>query len=143
MADRTVGILLLLGAAAYAWAASRLEVGFFADTVGPKPFPYIIGAGMALSSLYLILRPDPNPSLPGRSFWLPFSVVLVSLIAYAYLLVPLGFIVATSLEMILLSLIFGAKPLQAALGGISFSVLIYLLFTQGLSVPLPVGKIFG
>jgi putative tricarboxylic transport membrane protein len=143
MADRIVGLLLFFGAVAYAWMASRLEVGFFADTVGPKPFPYIIGAGMALSSLYLMLRPDPSPSWPGRSFWLPFALVLLSLVAYAYLLVPLGFIIATSLEMILLSLIFGAKPLQAALGGMGFSGLIYLLFTYGLGVPLPVGKIFG
>jgi putative tricarboxylic transport membrane protein len=98
---------------------------------------------MALSSLYLILRPDPSPSWPGRGFWLPFGLVLLSLVAYAYLLVPLGFMLATSLEMILLSLIFGAKPLQAAIGSISFSVIVYVLFTQALSVPLPTGKIFG
>lgn len=63
--------------------------------------------------------------------------------AYAYLLVPLGFIVTTALEMTLLSMLFGAKPRQAAVGGLSFSVLVYLLFTQVLGVPLPVGRIFG
>lgn len=143
MADRIVGIFLLLVSIGYAWMASQLQVGFLSDPVGPKTFPYIIAALVGLSSLYLIIKPDPNPKWPESKFWLPFALVLVSLVAYAYLIVPLGFIVTTTLEMTLLSVLFGARPLQGLLSAAAFSLVVYFLFTQGLSVTLPVGKIFG
>ncbi|HEU4741283.1 MAG TPA: tripartite tricarboxylate transporter TctB family protein [Meiothermus sp.] len=143
MSDRILGLVLLILSAAYALGARAMEVGFLSDPVGPRTFPYLIAAILGISSLWLILRPDPEPEWPGRSFWIPLGLVLLSLVAYAYLLVPLGFIITTALEMTLLSLLFGAKPGQAAAGGLSFSVLVYLLFTQALSVPLPVGRIFG
>lgn len=143
MSDRILGLILLILSAAYAIGARAMEVGFLSDPVGPRTFPYLIAAIMGASSLWLILRPDPEPAWPSRGFWVPFGLALLSLVAYAYLLVPLGFIVTTALEMTLLSMLFGAKPRQAAVGGLSFSVLVYLLFTQVLGVPLPVGRIFG
>lgn len=98
---------------------------------------------MGASALWLILKPDPNPNWPKRGFWLPFALILLSIVAYACLVVPLGFILATTLEMTLLLVLFGARWWQGLGGALAFTLTIYLLFTQALGVPLPPGRIFG
>lgn len=143
MSDRILGAFLLVVALGYAWITSSFQVGFISDPLGPKPFPYGIAAGLALSSLWLLLKPDPNPAWPTRGFWITFWAVLLSLVAYAYLIVPLGFVLTTTLEMTALSALFGARWVYGLLGGLAFSVAVYLLFTQALNVPLPIGRIFG
>ena len=143
MTDRIVGSLVLLTTLGYVVMASQMQVGFMSDPVGPKVFPYIIAAVMAVGGLYMLIRPDPNPKWPEAKFWLPFTGVLLSLVAYAYLIVPLGFILTTTLEMTLLSLLFGARWWQGLASGAAFSLVIYWLFTQALSVPLPAGKVWG
>ncbi len=143
MADRMVGALVLLLAMGYALVASSMQVGFLSDPLGPRPFPYIIATLMGLSALWLLLKPDPNPSWPERGFWLPFGLVLASLVAYAYLIVPLGFILTTTLEMTLLSVLFGARWWQGLGGALAFTLVVYFLFTEGLGVTLPAGRIFG
>ncbi|MDX2005727.1 MAG: tripartite tricarboxylate transporter TctB family protein [Meiothermus sp.] len=143
MADRIVGALILMLAIGYAVVGSRMVGGFLSDPLGPRPFPYLIATLMGLSALWLLARPDPNPSWPKKEFWLSFGLVLVSLVAYAYLIVPLGFIITTTLEMTLLSVLFGARWWQGLGGGLAFTLSIYFLFTQGLGVTLPTGRIFG
>jgi len=64
-------------------------------------------------------------------------------VAYAYLVVPLGFILTTTLEMTLLSLLFGARWWQGLLGALAFTLAVYFLFTEALGVTLPVGRVFG
>ncbi len=143
MADRIVGSLVLLLAIGYALIAASMQVGFLSDPLGPRPFPFIIAVLTGVSSLWLLLRPDPNPTWPERSFWLPFGLVLLSLVVYAYLIVPLGFILTTTLEMTLLSVLFGARWWQGLSAALAFTLVVYLLFTQGLGVTLPPGRIFG
>jgi putative tricarboxylic transport membrane protein len=136
-------MLVLLLAVGYALVASRMQVGFLSDPLGPRPFPYIIATLMSLSALWLLFKPDPNPTWPEPRFWLSFSLVLASLVAYAYLIVPLGFILTTTLEMTLLSVLFGARWWQGLGGALAFTLAVYFLFTEGLGVPLPAGRIFG
>lgn len=143
MTDRIVGSLVLLTTLGYVLMASQMQVGFMSDPVGPKVFPYIIAGVMAVGGLYMLIRPDPNPQWPEAKFWLPFAGVLLSLVAYAYLIVPLGFMLTTTLEMTLLSLLFGARWWQGLAAGAAFSLVVYWLFTQALSVPLPAGKVWG
>lgn len=141
--DRVLGVLLLGLALVYGWAAKGLEAGFISDPLGPKTFPLIIAICLGLSSLYLIARPDPGPSWPGAGFWPRLALVLASLTAYAYLLVPLGFVISTTLEMALLSFLFGTRTWKGLAAGLIFSMVVYWLFTKGLGVPLPLGKILA
>ncbi|RIH83079.1 Tripartite tricarboxylate transporter TctB family protein [Meiothermus luteus] len=143
MTDRIVGLVLLLLAIGYALEAARMEVSFFTDPLGPRPFPYIIAVLVGLSSLWLIARPDPEPAWPPRRFWPVLGLVLLSLVAYAYLVVPLGFVLATTLEMTLLSRLFGARLRTGFLSALAFSLGVYFLFTKALGVGLPAGRIFG
>ncbi|WP_027881697.1 tripartite tricarboxylate transporter TctB family protein [Meiothermus rufus] len=143
MVDRVVGTVVLLLTLGYAWEASRMQVGFLSDPLGPRPFPYLIAALLGLSAFWLLFRPDPNPTWPPRSAWRSFALVLLSLVAYAYLVVPLGFILTTTLEMALLSYLFGARFWPGLGGALAFTLVVYFLFTEGLGVSLPVGRVFG
>jgi len=143
MTDRIVGVLVLLLAAGYALVASGMQVGFLPDPLGPRSFPYIIAILVSVSALWLLFKPDPDPGWPERGFWLPFGLVLTSIVAYAYLIVPLGFILTTTLEMTLLSMLFGARWWHGLLGALAFTLVVYFLFTEGLGVPLPAGRIWG
>jgi putative tricarboxylic transport membrane protein len=143
MTDRVAGALVLLLALGYGLEASRMQVGLLSDPLGPWPFPYIIAILLGLSALWLLLKPDPDPTWPPPRFWPVLGLVLLSLVAYAYLVVPLGFILTTTLEMTLLSLLFGARWWQGLAGALPFTLGVYFLFTEGLGVTLPVGRIFG
>lgn len=62
MTDRIVGALILLLALGYGLEASRMQVSFLSDPLGPRPFPYIIAILVGLSALWLLFKPDPNPT---------------------------------------------------------------------------------
>lgn len=143
MTDRITGLLILLLALGYGLEASRMQVGFLSDPLGPRPFPYIIALLVGLSALWLLFKPDPEPTWPPPRFWPVLGLVLLSLVAYAYLVVPLGFVLTTTLEMTLLSVLFGARWWQGLSGALAFTLVVYFLFTEGLGVTLPMGRIFG
>ena len=66
-----------------------------------------------------------------------------SLVAYALVLVPLGFVVATAAEFTILALLFGGRWTRALPAGIAVSLLLQVLFVYGLGLPLPVGALFS
>lgn len=143
MTDRITGIVLLIFAIVYGFGASRLKVGFGSGPLGPKGFPYLLAVTLAVVAILIIIRTDPDPPwLDGRA-WLNLVVVSLSFIAYAYLIVPIGFIAATALETGFVSQRFGARPWQAALTGLLGSLALYVLFVYGLGISLPIGRLFG
>ena len=143
MTDRITGVALLILAALYGFGAVRLEAGFGSGVLTPKDFPLLLAASLGLIALGIIFRPDPDAELlKGRS-WLNLAIVSLSFIAYAYLIVPIGFIAATTVETAFVSQRFGAKLWQAALTGVAVSVALYLVFVYGLGISLPIGRVFG
>jgi putative tricarboxylic transport membrane protein len=63
------------------------------------------------------------------------------MIAYALLLEPLGFLIATALAVFVLSWRLGARLGGAALSGIGVSVVIYTVFHLILGLSLPKGPL--
>ncbi len=113
MHDRIIGVLLILFSIWYMVETSNFRRAMLSDPVGPRLFPQILGGLMIALSIYLIIRPDENVAWPKGESWLRIGLVTLSFIAYAYLLVPLGFIVTTTLEMLALAILFGGPPLRA------------------------------
>ena len=70
------------------------------------------------------------------------GLILVSILVYAQLIVPLGFLVSTTLVMIALALVFGGPPLKAILSCTTFSIAIYYLFSNILKLGLPTGTVW-
>lgn len=140
--DRVIGGLLILMAVWYMIETTQFRSPLLTDPVGPRLFPLLLGVLLVLLSIYLIVKPDENPGWPKPEGWLRMGLVTLSFVAYAYLLVPLGFVVTTTLEMVALALLFGGPPLRALIASAIFSFALYVLFNNLLGLGLPTGVLF-
>lgn len=60
------------------------------DPLGPAVFPLVLAVPLAAFSLYLLLRPDPEPNWPWGQALLKQGFAVLALLSYAYLLEPLA-----------------------------------------------------
>jgi putative tricarboxylic transport membrane protein len=138
----------LLGATAIAVAAIMLVFGYglqapFAyEPVGPRAFPLIAAGIIALCGVILVIKPGAPSTEPAGPVG---ALVALSgcLLGYAFLFQPLGFVIATTIFIVPIAMIFGAKWWQGALTGLALAVSSYLLFDRVLDVVLPVGPFGG
>ena len=134
--DRIFGLVTLFIALAYMASATQIQTSFLADPVGPKSFPMLIGGVAAISALFMIFRPDPDPVWPmARTFVSLFVAVLV-LVLYAYALKPFGFIIPTAIAAGILSYQISPSPKPAAMAGVGLSVGLFVLFKFALGLGL-------
>ncbi len=134
--DRIFGLVVLMVALAYMASATQIQTSFLSDPVGSKAFPIIIGAVAALCGLVLIIRPDPEPDWPGLRTLLSIVVAVAVLIAYAYLLKPLGFLIPTAFTAAILSYQISPRVKPAIFAGLSLSIGLFLLFKFALGLGL-------
>lgn len=141
--DRTLGSAALLLAALMVAFGYGLEAPFAYEPVGPKAFPLMTAGVIAVCGLILVIKgggvvppagPGINRALLGLS---------ASLLAYALLFQPLGFLIATTLLMVPIAMIFGARWWQGLLTGAIIAISAYLLFDRVLAVVLPTGVLKG
>ncbi len=142
MSDRILGGVGLFLALSYIWLATQIEESPFSDIVGPKVFPIIICAVMALSSLYFILKPDRQPTWPPMARLAEILGAVACMVLYAQLLPVLGFLIATALASAYLTWRLGTRPPQSVLVGVLTSVGIYVVFRLILGLSLAEGP-FG
>ena len=138
MSDRLAGLVLLALAVAYGVTASGYEA-MIGDPLGPAVFPLVLSIPLAAFSLYLLLRPDPEPDWARGLALLKQGLALATFVAYAYLLEILGFIVTTLLAVFVLCLLLGARPAHAGAAGAAIALVLFVLFNHLLSLPLPAG----
>ena len=143
MTDRIAGTLLILLAITYFIVGSEYDTELLADPLGPKSFPMMLGLVLGLFSLYLVVRPDPEPRWHGWRHWRRQIVALAALVLYGIVLEYLGFIASSVAASGYLAWLMGAGRGQAVLVGIGASVLLYFTFNNLLGLPLPTGEIFG
>ena len=138
--DRIFGLVMAIVALAYIASATQIQTSFLSDPVGPKTFPIIVGVVCAISAIFMVLKPDPEPDWPTlRTFGAIIIAVLV-LIAYAYALKPLGFLLPTAVAAGVLSFQISPKTKTAILSGLGLSIGLFLIFKYALDlglVPFP------
>ena len=139
--DRVLGALGLLLGMAFIWGATRIQTGFIVDPLGPSTFPIIIGCLMTVSSLYVLLRPDPEPAWPALGSSLEIVGATIVLIGYTLTLEWLGFVIATMIAAALLSWRLGSRPHWAITSGIGISLGIYVIFHVILGLSLAKGPL--
>lgn len=134
--DRIFGLVFAVVALAYIASALQIQTSFLSDPVGPKAFPVIIGSIGALSAMFLVFRPDPEPVWPAARTFGALAVAVIVLALYAYALRPLGFILPTAIAAGVLSFQISPRPKYAAIAGICLSVVLFIVFKFALGLGL-------
>ena len=159
---RWVPLALFVVAVLAAIEAAGFRVSFPTDPIGPRAFPWLACALVALGTLGSVRRgfrgrggPDlsgdmdagvgatDDPGTPGPVGLGPIAFATVAFAGYALLLAPLGFFVATALVFTALGRLFRGAWGRSALSGVAVSGLLYVLFAWGLGLPLPAGVWLG
>ncbi|SMQ68647.1 putative tricarboxylic transport membrane protein [Devosia lucknowensis] len=141
--DRTLGIAALSLAAIMIAYGYGLDAPFVYEPVGPKAFPLFAAGLIAICGLVLVIKGGGAIEKAGPGVGRALLLLGLSLLAYAVLFQPLGYIVSTTLLMVPIAMIFGARWWQGLLTGAALGVFGYLLFDRALSVVLPAGILGG
>ncbi|MCM2342003.1 tripartite tricarboxylate transporter TctB family protein [Rhodoferax sp.] len=137
--DRIFAAIVLAASLGMMWATTQIEESFIQDPLGPKSFPMLIAALMAVSAVVMFLKPDADPHWPGVYKLLELLATTGVLIAYAQLLPIAGFVLATTCASAFLTWRLGGTARQSAIGGVSTAVGIFLLFQYALGVNMAKG----
>ncbi|WP_121630714.1 tripartite tricarboxylate transporter TctB family protein [Tropicibacter alexandrii] len=139
MSDRIFGVVGLLLAIGYVFAALAIEESFLSDAVGPKAFPLLLAAVLGISSLVIVLRPDAEPDWPSLGRLVEIAAAVVVMMLYAQMLPVAGFVLATAFAAGYLAWRLGSGLIEAVLTGIGTSVGIYVIFHLVLGLSLAKG----
>lgn len=157
--------LILVGFATYLVVGIvTMRVPEGAAFPGPQFFPGIIAAGLyafaavlavgaireiratpdALTAELEAERAGKEPPRPVRVDLRSFAWVVLSFLAFAFLLEILGWILAAGLLFWCIARAFGAtRPVQSLIVGLTLSSLAYIGFDMALGMPLPSGILGG
>ncbi|MEP6558882.1 MAG: tripartite tricarboxylate transporter TctB family protein [Burkholderiales bacterium] len=139
MSDRLLGAVCVVAAAGMAWAAQGYAAAISYEPVGPRAFPLLLAALMAIAGGWLVIK----PTMGGGSFRFhemkPIVLCALTVLIYAVLFQTLGFTVATALMAVPVGMAFGGSWLQSLAGGVGLGLGLYLLFDKLLDVVLPTG----
>ena len=134
--DRIFGLVVVIGALAYFAGALQIQTSFMTDPLGPKVFPILISAAALLCGVTMLARPDPEPEWPRGRAWVAMAVALCVLVAYAYSVVPLGFLVPTAIASAAIGYLIEPKATQSVVMGVGLSLILFVIFRYGLGLGL-------
>lgn len=135
-------VAVIVISAAIALEATTFDVLFPTDPLGPKAFPLFAALLLAFGGVALLrdgVAGGPAGPAPAAGAAKRIALGTLSFVAYAFLLAPLGFVLATVLEFALLAWLFGGTLVRGASAGLVFAGVLYVLFVYGLGLPLPLG----
>ena len=84
----------------------------------------------------MILRPDPDPNWPKGRTWIALFIAVIVLVAYAFALKPLGFVIPTAIAAAILSYQISPRATPSMLAGAGLSVGLFILFKYALGLGL-------
>jgi putative tricarboxylic transport membrane protein len=128
---------------------SGIDVGSGYDRIGPRSFPYLVGAGLIFIGTSLGARTFRTRPLRHRAEKppvrrAPVIWILSTLILYVALLEFAGFVVGSSIQFFLVARAFGSRRLfRDAVVAVVFSSVVFLVFSYGLGLALPAGILAG
>lgn len=140
--DRILGLVLMLLAAGYTFAATQTQTSFLIDPVGPKTVPVMIGVLIMVCAAVMLWKPDPDPEWPAARDFLRLGAATAVLILYALSLKEMGFLIPTALAAGILAWQITPKTTWAVVTGLALSAGLFVLFRYGLGLglrPLPEG----
>jgi putative tricarboxylic transport membrane protein len=152
-------MLLALWAAAFGlliiWQTTQIRLTPAYSKVGPRVIPYIVGAGLVIVGVWLAYEAltgraavgsadseDADPTLPTD--WRCISLLALALLAYLFLIEPVGFIIASTALFVGAAFAMGSRRLARDIViGIVMATILYVVFNRGLGLSLPAGILEG
>ncbi len=139
------GVVVLAVGVVLLWQGWAVPGDF--EPRGPRFMPVILAVGwILLAAAYLA---GAVAALAGRRSGtaserldhpLRVLALVVALIAYAYLISPLGYLISTSVLFAVSAAIMGSRNhIRDAIVAVGLTVAVYYLFSRGLSIYLPPG----
>lgn len=121
------------------------------EQLGPRAFPYLVGAGLLLLGAVLAWqaaaggwRNVPLDEAHESPDWPAFLILGAAILLHMAAIAWAGFVLASTFLFALIARGFGSRrPLRDILAGLVLSLLAYLLFTRGLGLNLPSGLLGG
>ena len=139
MSDRILGAACVLLAAGMAWAARLYVAPISYEPVGPRAFPMLLAALLALAGAWLLVKPSPHDNGLRAAPLVSLGLAVVAVLAYALLFQLLGFPIATVLMTLPMARAFGGSWKQALAAGVFLGIALFFLFDRALDVVLPTG----
>jgi len=115
-------------ALAYMAGALNIRTGLMSDPLGPKAFPLLVGAVTLLCGAAIAARPDPEPTWPRPATLAQLALATAVMLAYAYALIPLGFLLPTAVGAAVVSFQITPRWRQAAMAGLGLSIGLFVIF---------------
>lgn len=135
MSIRLLSAAIFVIAALYTWQSQAYEVAF-GDVLGPAVFPVIVGIPAMILAASLVVFPSGTVAWPPAERIARQVAGLAVLVAYAWLLRPLGFPIATFGLVAALGVVLGGSPWRAIVLAAVIAPGLWALFDQVLGLPL-------
>jgi putative tricarboxylic transport membrane protein len=149
LGPRLAGAFLLAASLAILIAVMAIPGRGGYSTSGPRFVPLLVAIGLiALSALFLLrtfVRPDVelaqrSAEEDAATHWGTPGLIMVALLAYAFLLEPVGYPLATAAVFIAIARLLGSRAaVRDVIVGLVLGFGLYTAFTQYLGVSLPAG----
>jgi len=148
MRDRILGAVCVIVAGCMGWNARGYVAPISYEPVGPRAFPMLLAALMALFGLWLVVRPQRATATAGApsagdeagfTLWRVVGLAALAIVVYALLFETLGFSVATALMAVPVGVAFGGRWWKCLIVGVGLGLGLFLLFDRALDVVLPAG----
>ncbi len=141
--DRIAALLFLFAVLIYGWGGTQLTASLQGDVIGPAFFPRILTVlGIVLGVLLFVQGAPERKTAADDEGNVTALVPAAMLLAYALVLEPLGFLLATPLFLICTFRYLGHPSWAGVFGySIGVTVVIFALFKYLLDIRLPLGML--
>lgn len=139
----TIGLLSSCLGLYAIYAGLSLPNSFSYDGLGSRMLPTIVGAGLLLTALWVTARGfrKQEDDFPIVRMY-PILMISAGLTFMYFTIEYLGWIFTATVLFLLVSKAFDDRtPVRSALVGMAMAVSTYVLFSYGLGVDLPVGRL--
>lgn len=149
LVDRVIFVCIIVLAAIYFYATAQIPTLEIGDPLGPKAFPRLLGIGLLITAALLFMEiwrarkaPPEDASQPSgdRHHLIVIGAVVVCTAVYLAVFTLLGYVIATSIYLVVLTAYFNRGKWTAnLLTSVLFGIGSYLMFSKLLGVSLPQG----
>jgi putative tricarboxylic transport membrane protein len=138
--SRIAAAILLAFSVILAISASQIEYAFSSDPLGPRAFPYLLAAALAICGIWYFLSPGEAEPWPRSDVMLRAVILIAVTTASVALMDHIGFLPAAFIMCACAAYLFGAAPLAAIGIGAAQAGFWFILFKYALGTYLPSGS---